>query len=188
MNIDLFTFVIVPLLIFIARVIDVSLGTIRVIFIGRGNKFVAPLLGFFEILIWLVAIKQILANLTNVFCYFAYAGGFATGTYVGMVIDEKLALGKEMVRIITRHNAAKLIKALKKMEYKVTVIGAQGPEEKVHIIYTIVDRQHLHEVVATIQKYNAHAFYAIEDIRYASDTSFPRKRSQILLDLLKKGK
>ena len=90
---EIFTFIILPILIFIARVCDVSIGTMRIIFISRGAKILAPLLGFFEILIWLVAIGKVMQNLDNIACYVAYAGGFATGNFVGIRIEEKLAMG-----------------------------------------------------------------------------------------------
>jgi uncharacterized protein YebE (UPF0316 family) len=77
MNSGLWTYAILPLLIFIARILDAMLGTIRIIFVSRGKKRLAPLFEFFEVLIWLLAIGQIMKNLTNVICYQAYAGGFA---------------------------------------------------------------------------------------------------------------
>ena len=100
-NPEIFTWVIMPLLIIFARICDVSLGTIRIISIARGYKLIAPLLGFFEILIWLLAIKQIMQNLTNIFYYVAYSGGFAAGTFIGIYIEEKLAMGIFLIRIIT---------------------------------------------------------------------------------------
>jgi len=86
MSSKLFAWVVLPVLIFIARVADVSLGTVRVIFITRGLKYFAPIVGFLEILIWLLAIGQIMRNLSHPICYIAYAGGFATGNYVGIWI------------------------------------------------------------------------------------------------------
>jgi len=108
-NIDIFAWVILPILIFLARVCDVSIGTIRIIFVSKGIKYLATFLGFFEILIWLMAISQIMQNLTNVYYYLFYAGGFSTGIFVGILIDEKLSIGTVSVRIITRTDASKLI-------------------------------------------------------------------------------
>jgi len=61
--------------------------------VSRGKKYLAPVLGFFEVLVWIMAISQIMQNLNNFVCYFAYAAGFATGTFVGIIIEEKLAIG-----------------------------------------------------------------------------------------------
>ena len=87
-----FAWVVLPLLIFFARICDVTLGTIRVIFISKGFKYIAPCIGFFEVIIWLLAIGQVMNNITNVASYIAYGAGFATGTFVGMAIEEKLSL------------------------------------------------------------------------------------------------
>jgi uncharacterized protein YebE (UPF0316 family) len=106
---SIFAYVILPSLIFLARVVDVSLGTIRIIFISKGFKFLSLIVGFFEVLIWLVAINQIWGNFTNIWLYLAYAAGFATGNYVGIWLDEKISLGSVMIRIIIRKNSKKLI-------------------------------------------------------------------------------
>jgi len=90
---EIYALIGLPLLIFFARVCDVSLGTIRIIFISKGIKYLAPIVGFFEILIWLLAISQIMQNLTNPYYYIFYAGGFATGNLVGIILDEKLSIG-----------------------------------------------------------------------------------------------
>ena len=81
-----FTYFVLPFLIFIARICDVSIGTIRIVMVAKGQKIIAPILGFFEVLIWLLAISRIFENLDNWVCYFAYGAGFATGNYVGMFI------------------------------------------------------------------------------------------------------
>lgn len=98
-NSDAFTFIFLPLFIFLARICDVTLDTIRIIFVSKGMRKIAPLIGFFEILIWLMAISKIMQNLDNWACYVAYAGGFATGNYFGMLVEEKLAIGHEMIRV-----------------------------------------------------------------------------------------
>lgn len=166
---DVYAWVILPLLIFIARVFDVSLGTIRIIFVSKGLKYLAPLIGFFEILIWLLAIGQIIQNLTNVYYYIFYAGGFAIGNFVGILIDEKLSIGTVGVRIITRKDAQELITALKKGDYGLTVLDAEGSNGRVKIIFTVVNRQNIQDVIKIVKKYNSKAFYSIEDIRYVSE-------------------
>ena len=104
-----FSFVVLPLLIFLARILDVSLGTLRIIFITKEMKYIATLVSFFEVLIWLMAITQIMQNLTNLITYIAYAGGFAMGTLVGIIIDEKLAMGYLSVVVITKKDPTGLI-------------------------------------------------------------------------------
>jgi len=111
----IFRLVIIPVLIFLARIMDVSIGTMRVIFVSRGFKFYAALCGFFEVLIWIIAITQIIKNLNNPLYYIAYAGGFATGNFIGMVLEEKIALGTVLLRIVVPHEIEELEKYLKEI-------------------------------------------------------------------------
>jgi uncharacterized protein YebE (UPF0316 family) len=170
---EIFKWVVIPLLIVCARIGDVSLGTIRIITISRGYKSIAPLLGFFEVLIWLLAIRQIMQNLTNIFYYIVYSGGFAAGTFVGMYIEEKLAMGILSIRIITRKDVSELINLLKSANYGVTSVDAQGATGPVHVIYTIVKRGDVQKVVGIINRFNPKAFYLVEDVRSAREGIFP---------------
>jgi len=168
-----YSWVLIPLLIFTARVMDVSIGTLRIVYIARGKRMLAPLLGFFEVLIWLVAISQIFKHLDNIACYFAWAAGFAMGNYVGMVIEKKLALGIQVIRIITRFNADDLIKDLKSSGYGLTLIDGEGASGPVKIIFMLIKRKDLPKVKAVILKYNPKAFYTVEDVQFASDPVYP---------------
>jgi uncharacterized protein YebE (UPF0316 family) len=168
MHSDLYTYGLLPLLIAVARIIDVSIGTIKIILISRGNKRLAPFMGFFEVLVWLLAVTRIFQNLDNWVCYFAYAFGFALGSYVGIKIEEKLALGVQLIRIITRKDASLLVKGLRDTGYGVTAIRAEGSTGSVGILYLVVNRKDIKPVVEIIQGYNPNAFYTIEDIRFVS--------------------
>ncbi|UCC22469.1 MAG: DUF2179 domain-containing protein [Planctomycetota bacterium] len=174
---DAFTYIVLPALIFLARVCDVTIGTIRIIFVSRGHKFLAPLVGFFEILIWLVAIGKIFENLDNVTCYIAYAGGFAAGNFVGIYIEERLAMGTLVIRVITRKGASELITGLRSAGYGATSIAAQGGSGTVSVIYSVIKRSDLDDVVAIIKKFNPKAFYSIEDVRFVSEGVFPLNKS-----------
>jgi uncharacterized protein YebE (UPF0316 family) len=165
----IYTWVLLPLLIALARVVDVSIGTVRLIFLSRGFRGLAPLLGFFEVLIWLLAIEQVMKNLSNWSCYLAFAGGFATGNWVGMILEERLAVGTVGLRIITRRDAGELIAFLKRSKFSVTSVDAEGGRGKVHVIYSVIDRASLPRVVEKIKQYNPRAFYSIEDIRFVSN-------------------
>ena len=168
-NSEILAWIILPFLIFFARVCDVSLGTIRIIFVSKGIKYLAPVVGFFEILIWLLAISQIMQNLTNVYYYIFYAGGFAIGNLVGIIIEEKLSIGTVGIRIITRQDAKELVNALKKSDYGITVVDAEGSKGKVKVIFTVINRQNIQKVMNIVKQYNPKAFYHIEDIRYVSE-------------------
>ena len=171
-NSPVFVWVILPLLIFIARILDVSIGTLRIIFVSRGMKYLAPLLGFFEVLIWLIAIGQIMQHLDNVMCYIAYAGGFAAGNYLGIIIEQKLKMGIYIVRIITQKNANELIAFLRSKDYGITSIDAEGSQGKVSILYSIIRRKNLNHFIESIEQFNPNAFYTIEDVRFVSKGIF----------------
>ena len=189
-----FQWVILPLLIFTARIIDVSLGTLRIIFISRGRRLLAPLMGFFEVLIWLLAISQIFQNLQNPACYIAYAAGFAGGSYVGMAIENRLAIGLQIVRIITKFFVPELIEKLKAHGYGLTTLQGEGAAGPVTVIFTIVKRKDLAEFVDIIQSVNPKVFYTVEDIRMAKEGVYPlakpRRVRSVLhrLLLVRKGK
>lgn len=189
-----FKWIILPLLIFSARIIDVTLGTIRIIYISRGLKYAAPIFGFFEIVIWLLAIGQIMQNLTNVVYYIAYAAGFATGNFVGIHIEERMAIGTVIIRIITQKDASELIKFLRHEGYGVTSVDATGMSGPVKVIFTTIRRQNLEETIQHIRKFNPKAFFSVEDVRFVQEGVFqlPKRRgSDVLKGLLKwqrKGK
>jgi uncharacterized protein YebE (UPF0316 family) len=163
-----YTYMVLPLLIVIARIVDVSIGTVKIIFISKGYRTVPPILGFFEVLVWLLAVTRIFENLDNMICYFAYAFGFALGSYVGILIEEKLALGVQLIRIITHKDASELTEALRRKGFGVTSQKAEGSQGNVGMLYSIVNRKNINEIVNTINIYNPNAFYTIEDIRYVS--------------------
>ncbi|HEY9115335.1 MAG TPA: DUF2179 domain-containing protein [Bacteroidales bacterium] len=160
-----FTYGLLPFLIFSARIIDVTLDTLRIIFISRGNKVVAPILGFFEVLIWLIAITRIMQNLDNFTTYIAYAAGFAVGNYVGLYFEEKLAIGVQVIRIITGKDSKELIHNLRENGFGATVAKAEGKNGPVDIIFLIVQRNIIQDAIAIINRFNPKAFYSIEDVR-----------------------
>jgi uncharacterized protein YebE (UPF0316 family) len=175
-NSGFYTWFVLPALIFCARIIDVSMGTVRVIFVSRGLKYLAPAVGFFEILIWLLAIGQIMKNLSNPACYIAYAGGFAMGNFVGIHIAEKLSLGVVMVRVVTKDDAAPLVDFLKAENYGVTSIDGHGTSGEVKVVFTIVPRREVPGVVELIKKFNPHAFYSIEEVGLVERGVFPARK------------
>ncbi len=174
---DVYSLFILPMFIFSARVLDVSFQTMRVIFVSKGLKYFAPFIGFFEVLIWIIAIGQVMQNLTNIILYLAYAGGFALGTFVGIQLEHKLSLGMVGIRVITRKDATELIKLLRSEHVGVTVVDAEGPEGPVKIVYSVINRHDLDKVISDIKKFNPHAFYDIEDIRFATKGIFPLRES-----------
>ena len=160
----------IPVLIFLARITDVSLGTLRIVMVSRGFKLKATILGFFEVLIWVLVIGQLIQNLDSVVNYIAYAGGFATGTYVGMMIEGKLKVGTIIVRIITRNKFQILTEALKASGFTITTLDAKGgvDVEPVKIIFTVLKRKRWNEIVTLIEANDPQAFYSSEDVKFSN--------------------
>lgn len=167
-----------PLLIFLAELGVVTLGTIRVIFIARGMKVLAPLLGFFEVSTWLFAIGQIMQNLSDLNCYVAFAAGFTLGNFLGVLIEKKLALGSVVVHITTRKDVHELVECLKAARYGVTTLDAHGATGPVRVVFTVIKRKELETVVGIIKGFDRHAFYSVNDLQAASSGIFPSTRGR----------
>ncbi|MGE5406811.1 MAG: DUF2179 domain-containing protein [Methanosarcina sp.] len=179
---DFFSYALLPVLIFLARICDVSIGTMRIIFVSKGKKTIAPILGFFEVLIWITAISKIMQNLDNYVNYIAYAGGFATGNFIGMIIEERLAMGILMVRVFAHERGQELVATLNGNGFGATAVEAHGAREKLHLIYTIVNRNELDRVLGVINNFNPKAFYTIEDVRSVNEGIFnPRKANSFFM-------
>jgi len=172
-----FSYVLVPLLIFFARVCDMSLDTIRVIFMSKSIQYLPAIIGFFEVIIYLVAIGQVMNNLTNAVCYIAYGAGFAAGTFIGMAIEERLSLGLMSVRIITKEDPAELMAFLRSNNYGVTSVDGEGGTGKVKMVFTIIKRQDLKQVIGIIKDFHPNAFYSVEEVKSVTEGVFPVRNS-----------
>ncbi len=162
--------VVVPFLVFIARIFDVSIGTLRITFVSRGLKYLAAPLGFVESLIWVLAISQVMQHLNSWTTYFAFALGFGAGNYVGLLLEERLAVGNLIIRTITRQEVSELTNALWKEGFGVTSVDAYGETGPVKVIFTIAKRRNLEKVINLIKQFNPNAFYTIEDVRFFNET------------------
>lgn len=173
-----FGFILMPLFIFMSRIFDVTLGTMRVIFVSKGFRFLATILGFFEVLIWLMAVGQVMNNLNNISYFIAYSTGFAMGNFVGITIEKKLSIGIVMIRIITQKSADELVSYLRNHDYGVTVLDAEGSNGAVKIIFMVIKRQMLQITLPIIHKFNPNAFYSIEDVKYVKEGVFPKQENR----------
>lgn len=124
-------------------------------------------------LIWIIAITRIIENLNNPFCYVAYAAGFATGNYIGLRVEEKLAVGIVLIRIITSGKTDELMQSLHSGNIGATIVDAGGSQGKVNIILTIVQRTRINDVLGIIMAADRNAFYTVEDIRMVNRGIFP---------------
>jgi len=162
---EIFTWVVLPLLIFFARILDVSIGTMRLIFVSKGLKLLAPLLGFFEVIIWLLAIGQIMQNLNNILCYLAYGLGFSMGNYIGILLEEKMSIGTVLVRVIPKLDVKNLIESLRTDNFAVSAVEIEGMKGKGKMLFSIINRKDIKAYVKIVHKFNPLAFYTIEDVR-----------------------
>jgi len=173
MQSGVFRWLVLPLLIFCARIADVTLGTLRIIFIARGQRYWAPVIGFVEVLIWLAAITQLMRNLTHVVTYLAYAGGFAAGTFVGIWLEDRLAMGVSIIRIITPQPTPALLAELREAGLGVTTIDGQGLFRPVKIVFSIVKRRCIPALLGIVKRHDPQAVYTVEDIRSVSPSASP---------------
>jgi uncharacterized protein YebE (UPF0316 family) len=170
---DWYAWIGLPLLIFLARVFDVTLGTLRIIFTSRGLRNLAPVLGFIETFVWIVAVSSLVKHAQNLAAYFGYAGGFAMGTLVGMFLENKLAIGTVTVRAIIRRDPQDLIKSLIEAGFGVTIVDGHGSMGTVKIIYTTLKRQDLPVVVDIFHRVLPGAFLSVEEVRSTEQGVFP---------------
>lgn len=158
----------IPLFIFFARILDVSIGTIRIMFVSKGYRGKATMLGFIEVLIWIIIVAQIFQNLDNWLNYVAFAGGFATGNYVGMYIEEKMKMGVQIYRIIVNQENSGLAEELMKRDFRVTVVPGEGKYGPVKVLFTVAKRKRWQELSDIVNEYAPNAFYSVEDVKRAS--------------------
>lgn len=166
-----------PIIIFFGRVIDVSLGTLRIIFVSKGEKYKAPLIGFIEVFIWVVVISQILSRANDMVAYLSYAGGYATGNYVGILLENRIAYGIILCRIYTQKDGAGLVRELNKMDFGATLTHGMGSAEKVDIVETVVGRKEMNKLARILTEFDNNIFYVVEDVRTKQNGIFPKRRN-----------
>ncbi len=183
---DYFKWIVIPVLIFIARITDQTIGTLRLMFVAKGIKKLATVLGFVESIIWLLAVSQIFLHLDNPVNYIAYAGGYAMGNYIGIYLEEKMSIGNVMVRVVPKMDSSDLLKHLRQQEYAVTAVDGEGYAGKVKILFSVVKRKKLKHFIGIVNKYNPNAFYSIEDVKTVKQgMALPEEKRKNLKDMLR---
>lgn len=167
------------LAIFLARICDVSLGTVRTIIVFRGYRLLAAMIGFFEVSIWLLAASRVLSNLNEWPLIIGYAGGFATGNMVGIWLESKLAIGSVVVRVFSYHPALELAKLLRSRDYFVTEVAGKNAEDlAVQVVFVVTKRRELSQLLALIDASDANAVYTVEDVRRLHQGAMQQSGSQ----------
>jgi uncharacterized protein YebE (UPF0316 family) len=170
---DVYAWVILPIIVFFARICDVTLGTLRIIFLSRGKRKLAPVLGFFEVLIWIVVIGQLVQNLHSVTAYIAYAGGFAAGNFVGLWIEDRIAIGTYILRVMISENGDAIAEKIHNAGFGVTRVEGKGAISDVTLLYTVVKRRHVNQVMSIIHTNAPNAFVTVEEVRSSEKGIFP---------------
>lgn len=161
------------LTIFGLRILDVSIGTLRIGMLVRGRRRLAGLFSFFESLIWLTAAAQVLTSIDSPIKFVAYAGGYATGTIVGATLERWLAVGNAIIRFIATPKAPNVAAALREAGYYVTVVNGSGRDGDVTIGFSVVPRKQVGEVVRLIQKINPQAHITLEETTMIQRLALP---------------
>lgn len=153
------------LLIFFARLIDVSLGTIRMIMVVRGKRIVAACIGFVEATVYILAVGKVLSAMNNWINVLAYALGFATGNYVGILLEGKMALGDIIVQVISELETVELVEKLRNKGFGVTVVEGCGKKGIKHLLNVTLQRKNLSKLYSIIDRYDKEAFVTVTDAR-----------------------
>ena len=175
-----------PISIFLLRIVDVSMSTMRILLAVRGRKLLVPIFGFVEVVVWIFAAGHAMRHLDSIPHVVGYAGGFTMGTVVGLWIEEKLAIGIATMRIVTEHVGAGLAERLRAIGCGVTEFAANGAKGPVEVVFTVVRRRQVREAVAAVEEWDADAFITIEEpreVRRGWMHSTPRLRSSASLHL-----
>ena len=173
----IFGWVILPLLIFFARICDQTIGTLRLIFVSKGFKHIVPFLAFFESMIWLLAITQILNHLENAVTFLAYGSGYAMGNYVGMLLEERLSIGSVIIRIFSKEQRiSEFVEVLQKNNYGYTIINGEGSTGELKIIFSIINRKYLSHLITQINAIDSNIFYTIEEIKSVEKGIFKQSK------------
>lgn len=183
---DWYAWVILPILIFFARIFDVTLGTVRIILMSRGSNKLSPLLGFFEVLIWIVIIGQLVQNIASVTAYIGYAGGFAAGNFVGMWLENRLAFGTYMIRVILPKHGEEVFHSIHKAGFGVTSVDGEGSMGPVKLVYTVVKRKQVKQVLSIIHGCVPGAFVSIEELNSIEKGVFANEITHFHLGLFGK--
>lgn len=168
-----------PFLIFFGRIFDVTLGTLRIIFVSKGERYKAPIIGFFEVFIWIVIISQILSRANDMIAYLSYAGGYAAGNFVGILIEQRIAYGIVLCRAYTKKNGEELLSKLNNLNIGATMTHGEGSVDKVDIVETVIDRKEMRMLERLLTDFDNNIFYVVEDVRTKQNGIF-RKRKNIL--------
>ena len=150
------------LFIFALRAVDVGIGTVRIVLLSRGRRWPATALGFFESLIWVIAVSRVLDGLDDPWRMVAFAAGFAAGTYAGSVVEEWLAIGQSLVRILAPVDTFPVASLLRERGFACSVFNGDGMDGEIRLTMAVVPRKSVREVTELINAANPSAFVTVD--------------------------
>jgi uncharacterized protein YebE (UPF0316 family) len=162
-------------LIFVARVVDVSFGTLRTAYVVRGKRAFAFAFGFVEVLVWVAVVAKVIANVNHPIYYVAFAFGFATGTVVGITVEGWFAVGDQVVRVFTP-TAASLASAIRERGFRFTEFSGTGSSGPVSLLFIQVPRRRTDAVIEIVRGLDPSCFYTVDDVRRVSSVSATRRQ------------
>lgn len=163
--------------VFCVRVMDVSLGTMRTIVVVKGKKLIASLIGFFEVLIWFLVVREALnTDLDSIWIAISYAGGFATGTYIGGILSNQFIKGNFGVQVILSDEDNKIVDTLRKEGFAVSVIDVKGQEREKnkYMLFIEIDKKKFNYLRDLIKKLDDKAFIVVNETRMVQNGYFER--------------
>lgn len=153
-----------PLFIIAARIVDVSIGTVRTISVVRGRRVQAAFLGFIEVLVWVTAVSGVLSDITAL-KLLSYATGFALGNFCGILIESRIGLGAQMVIFLSRHRSHSVAFALRLAGFRVTEVPAHGQNEQIAMCFTILSRRQVNKAITIARNTDEDTRTVIQDVR-----------------------
>lgn len=150
-------------IIFVLRAIDVGMATVRIVLLSRGRKGTATVIGFFECLIWVVAVSRVISGLDDPLRMVAFAAGFAAGTYLGSLVEEWLAIGQALIRVVTSTSDPRLAPAIRDRGFGATALNGDGMNGEVIVTFTVVPRKRVDEVLAVVRSVAPAAYLTVEE-------------------------
>ncbi len=150
------------IIIFALRTIDVGIATVRIVLLGRGKRATAAGLGFAESLIWVVAVSRVLSGLDDPWRMVAFAAGFAAGTYIGSLVEEWLAIGQSLIRVVAPVETDQVAPLLRAKGFGATVLNGDGLEGEVRLTLAVVPRRKVAEATSVIHAANPKAYVTID--------------------------
>lgn len=182
-NFDIISYLLLPALIFLARLADVTVATVKLMFVVNNARKMAAILGFFEALITIMALSRIMQDASNLLAFVMYAAGFASGTYVGMWIESKMAYGSVLIRIISKEMPEELFQYLSEKKYNFSLVDGYDAFGNTRVLFTVCKRSNTQDMLNHLEQIAPQALYTVESVKQASLNLIPNSSTTSKVNL-----